>query len=149
VDGVPKIGGAIPAVVKRGVVQLRDIAGEVHEASGVVTMLHIKEVPQFMQSHLGRPFKDLRRSGGRAVAFFRQPERGNKRDFSILSGFAIDVGEDRNEKIDIQDRDDFPAVVKSSVFKVPQNGTGIVLQPFFRKGIHRVGKGRQYFWGEL
>jgi len=63
VDGVPKIGGAIPAVAKRGVVQLREIAGEVHEASGVVTMFQIKEVPQFMQSHLGRPFKDLRWPG--------------------------------------------------------------------------------------
>ena len=27
-DGVPKIGGAIPAVVKRGVVQIGEITGE-------------------------------------------------------------------------------------------------------------------------
>ena len=60
-EGIPKIGGAIPAVIKRGVVQLREIAGEVHKASRVMTMFQIKEMPQFMQSHLGCPVKDFRR----------------------------------------------------------------------------------------
>ena len=41
-DGVPKIGGAIPAVVKRGVVQFREITGEVHEAPGVGAMFQVK-----------------------------------------------------------------------------------------------------------
>ena len=41
-DGVPKIGGAIPAVVKRGFVQFREMTGEVHKAPGVGAMFQVK-----------------------------------------------------------------------------------------------------------
>lgn len=85
---------------------------------------------QFVDSDFGGAFVEQWRRRCRPIRVFPEPIKRYQGDFSPLPRLSKNMGEDRNEQVDIQNGNDLSEIDKFHRFENPQQQSGIVLKAF-------------------
>lgn len=100
-DGCLQVGIAVPAECKRGGIQVLEIHGEMHDAAGMGTVRYTEEMGELVKRDLDGPFQDQVLGWPRLIQPISEPIHRYQCALPPLSGFAKDMGEDRNEEVHI------------------------------------------------
>jgi hypothetical protein len=130
-ERISQIKRTVAAEIKRGLIEVLQSSGEMHEAKGVHAMVQIIQVAQLMEGHLGGPFhlkahSFLRRGGGGL-----ETVDGNEGGPTPLPRFSKHMDENGNEEIQVHNPYDLVTLRERQGFHGGDNRTGIVLMPSF------------------
>jgi len=110
----------------------------VHQTVGIVTVLQVEQMPQFVQCNLGRPCVKEILGGRGTIQVLLQSVEGNERDSAPQSGLSECMSEYGHKNIDRQYGHNFQIPVQGQGFDGLKYGAGVVLQTLMVKSTGRV-----------
>ena len=91
-----------------------------HDATAVLAMYEVKQMAQFVDPNLCRTLQ---------CRYSTKPVHRDHGVFSTFPGFAENMGEDRHEKIHVQNADDLFVIMDERGFQGRENDSGVILLP--------------------
>jgi len=142
-EGVAEIKRTVAAEVERGLIQVLQTPGKMHETEAFHAMVEIIQVAKLMEGYLGSPFHlkvqgFLRGQGGRL-----ETGDGNEGSPAPLPRFSKHMGEDGDEEIQVHNPDDLIALRERQGFHGGDHCACIILMPSFIVRVHRMFHGRK------
>lgn len=135
--------------IKRGRIQVFDLAGEMHQTAIIIAVQQIQKVPRFMQSDFGDPFQDLLCRRRFTVNRQLQTVERDQGHTAVLAGLTEHMGKKGNEQILFDQGDDLEVVGKIHGLDTLDERAGIDLQATHVKRMLRNRCARQCFGGQI